>query len=419
MDPVTIRSNRRMLLVVVIAALLAAGAATSIAAVRTGVGMTPERCSLLGSFGRGNDVQRHCYAVVAHRLVAHDGPSAVVGLELASATDPALHGACHNLMHGEGRRIGHALRGQAQVKATMELVPSTQTGTCGAGMTHGIFEGYVERNGLTSGDTAAFTIMCGKLTARMRRYDCTHGLGHAATRRNGLDVEPSVTFCRAMPEPDSSDCVSAVLMTHAEGPLLQGGPMSELRSAHELWAYCEHQTGEARVACARWIPLTSTFNHALSRPTIVQACTRAPAGSPERVACFSGVGRQAPGEDHRACDGLPDAAASAACSYGLLVGWVINRVDVQPATAGALCSWRRTSADRNACYLAVGRVRASLHAPSTGASAGALCEAAVADEAPGRADALRWCERGTKLTWQPLDYSPAEVRALRDVLGAA
>lgn len=408
------RSGRALVILAVAATVLILPLLALVLSLTTGMATTPARCAVLGVALPGNPLQARCYGLAAARAIEAGGPAAVTELEHAAGTDRVFHGLCHNLMHEEGRQIGTKLGSQAAVTTTMRLVPDSQTGTCGAGMTHGIFEGYVERHGLSRADSSAFTIMCGKLSDRMRRYDCTHGLGHAATRRNDLDVEPSLRFCSAMPEPGAGDCASAVLMTHAEGPTLRGGPLAESRDGEELSAYCTRQPqGEARILCHRWIALTPSFSPALGRSDVVRACSLAERDSPEQLACFVGLGRQLPGADRTACVGLGAATAAASCSYGLLVGWVINRVDVRAAEAAGHCAWRPRGAQQNACYLALGRTWPALYEGRGADNGGAVCR--VLDDAASRG----WCLRGARLAWQPLDYSRAEHTALRAVVDEA
>ncbi|MCW2950259.1 MAG: hypothetical protein JWN41_1272, partial [Thermoleophilia bacterium] len=290
---------------------------------------------------------------------------------------------------------------------------------CGAGMRHGIFEGYVERHGLSSADSSAFVIMCGNVGQRLARYDCAHGLGHAATRENRLEIEPSMRFCQSMPYPDGDDCASAVLMTTAEGVLLDGGPMSKLGSARELVAYCTSMPTDARTPCYRWIPLTLAFSKRLTRRDVVAACSSATPASIERSTCFVGVGRQANGDDPRSCIGMPDDAARAACSYGLLVGWAINRVKLPAAAAGKHCARQHVGLARNACYLALGRVSMAFREHAKGLDGTAICKRGLAAVRPtGMVAALAWCVRGTTLVPAPLDYSSAEQAALRSVTAA-
>ena len=395
----------RIVLVFASLALAGAGAYFGMQALSSHVPPPPlGKCHLLTTKGRPTPFMQRCLIERSDDLVQRDGLGAIATVQREADRHPVLLTMCHTAMHHVGRKEGVKLDDPEDVRAAMRAIPP-QAASCGAGLMHGVLEGYVERHGLDHETAQVFyEASCRTATVPLDTMNCAHGLGHAIARKFSLDLPRILDVCEGMQGAAAMNCVSATYMSLAEGVDLTGGPMSSVRTTAQLTAFCDAHQPRYELLCIRWYPVAPDWTDVTLRQRM-EVCSGL-AGD-LRTECFMGIGRA--GEDFDKvdhCVSIDSRELQAACAYGETVAAFLH-------SRGAVLDRAARCDDAYgdgglACALGVGRGAVLLGSVE---DAAAYCRRFT--------DArTTWCRRGLDLAGEPLDGARAELVAVQ-ALGAA
>lgn len=348
------------------------------------------------------ELKSKCYIRSVHRRVEREGIGAVEAIERQSTMDIDLARRCHWVMHLEGRPIGRRIATPAALR-NAALTIDGRAGNCSSGALHGIFEGFVDQHGFKAIGSDSYQLLCSWRTPALQRIDCAHGLGHVIARETKLAYSPASRRCAEFPTPSDVDCLSAFVMTHAEGLKLKGGPMTHVTSAPALERYCSQFPQISADLCFRWFPLAARLANVISRSATAAVCDGARSWE-HRTLCFVGIGRLSSQKlDSWSCDRLDRDGQRVPCLYGREVANVLFDASLTADRFSRHCATFH-GRERPACYLALGRAQGLNDQPHA-----SICDGLTADD-------RTWCKRGLTLRNEPIDRSPAELRELQHIL---
>lgn len=332
--------------------------------------------------------RKQCYLQEMAEALDARGPRAVDELDRYARRHLSLGENCHAYMHIVVPAFAH--RQGVSPASLARMAPKGQSPNCAAGYLHALYAVAGERSQSESELIASGTL-CESFTERIRRLNCTHGMGHAMYSAHRGDREKAIRGCyRAFDAQPAVDCSAGALHEYwvqraAEALDDRRGsplptPLHECRRiVQRLKAACWVRAMEAQVTVHkpdidRW-----------SAEFVSRRCRRNPA--PERSACVSGYmwvwGRYltlTQDDQFGACADL-DRSWLVGCLRGITVFGDQTSVELLAECA------RLPRNSRSTCAFEIGRVNAVLHGVD---SAIAACDGMSAS------DQRSACERGVR-----------------------
>jgi len=113
--------------------------------------------------------------------------------------------ACHDTTHALGRLA-------FQQAGSVEEAFSMGDSTCNMGFFHGVVEGLGEAVETPEDLLKVMRTVCAPFPAGERFEVCAHGLGHAAMKAYGNELDPSVSACLLLEAPSKDTCLAGVFM---------------------------------------------------------------------------------------------------------------------------------------------------------------------------------------------------------------
>jgi hypothetical protein len=265
-----------------------------------------------------------CWEQAFGNLAYEEGPKvALARFDKAMASDPAVEGNCHRIVH----TIGSAAL--SRYDGNVARAFSEGSSSCWSGYYHGILERALI-GARTKGELAtAVNGLCDDDGVRANTfiaYQCVHGIGHGLMIRSGLNLPLSLSICEELAtEWDQTSCDGGVFMENfntsygVKSPYLKDDdpvyPCNTVAERHKL--YCYLQITDRLLAVSNY-----DWNETSAQCATVETNWRA--------TCFQSYGRSASGVARLDRDQLiafcniPKGQWRSECVYGAIRDIVSN-----------------------------------------------------------------------------------------------
>ncbi|HEY7268453.1 MAG TPA: hypothetical protein VH951_01380 [Dehalococcoidia bacterium] len=272
---------------------------------------------------------------------------ALADLQAMAGRDPSINAQSHQIAHAIG-----------EISLRYYKTPGEALAHCGndfqSGCVHGVVIGYLD----STTDSSAFVKMCGRDQIKgsdFVRFNCLHGLGHAALSLTKYDMQQALAMCDTLNvDWDQSSCYGGVFMENVV-TLFEGNDFLTTYKPDDHLYPC---TSLAERYLDQCYLMQSSVILILNHYDFAEAFTECDGAQQAYIfTCYQSLGREVSGYTLRSA---PDSLkicgmASAEMRGGCIVGVAKNFVDFYGRIdeGVGLC----TAADaglKSTCYYAIG-----------------------------------------------------------------
>ncbi len=239
--------------------------------------------SIDGCFDGPADIQSACLLRYFEAELRSSGPAHALAILAANQSrSDSIVVQCHQIAHELGRQ---------SIAVTGDVAKAFEQGTavCSSGYFHGIVEsslGALADNQLPE----AVSKQCAAVpTEALRRFNCTHGLGHGLMIRLKGNLFASLQLCdKVEPASDVSACGGGAFMQNIMDAL--AGSASAVYDRSNLQYPCDIVPDRHKTACYQMAPSLMLFLTERSFAATFQGCEAA--GEQWQSTCYAGIGRE-------------------------------------------------------------------------------------------------------------------------------
>lgn len=166
-----------------------------------------------------------------------------------------------------------------------------ETGWCGGGFTHGVFEAWGRTFDAVS-ESSSLAAQCASLS--LRDQSCGHGIGHAIMQTTP-ELSSALSTCGSLPDNLAWDCIDGVMMLYSQSYLAPAPDDPRPDMGFSVKSFCDLIPGKYLQKCewiagATWLGVTRNPD----RGRAMQQCLSLKATDLSALRCAYGIGDTVP-----------------------------------------------------------------------------------------------------------------------------